>query len=112
METPDLAESIRGRLAEIHEEEHRLRTALGILEASPTATARSPRRIRAKAPAKANGANGTRDKVLSAVMAAKGPLTASGVARATGLHRSRVSTMLAKLAKDGQLTKAARGYTL
>ena len=39
-------------------------------------------------------------------------MTAGEVANATGLGRASVSTTLSKLAKSGELTKAARGYQL
>jgi DNA-binding IclR family transcriptional regulator len=38
--------------------------------------------------------------------------TAGEVATATGLGRASVSTTLSKLAKSGEVTKAARGYQL
>jgi len=39
-------------------------------------------------------------------------MTASEVADATALGRASVSTTLSKLAKAGQVTKAARGYQI
>ena len=39
-------------------------------------------------------------------------MTAGEVAAATGLARASVSTTLSKLAKAGELTKAARGYQI
>jgi hypothetical protein len=39
-------------------------------------------------------------------------MTAGEVATATGLGRASVSTTLSKLAKSGEVTKAARGYQL
>jgi len=39
-------------------------------------------------------------------------MTAGEIAAATGLGRATVSTTLSKLAKSGELTKAARGYQL
>jgi DNA-binding IclR family transcriptional regulator len=39
-------------------------------------------------------------------------MTAGEIAAATGLGRGTVSTTLSKLAKSGELTKAARGYQL
>jgi hypothetical protein len=38
-------------------------------------------------------------------------MTAGEVATATGLGRASVSTTLSKLAKSGEVTKAARGQT-
>jgi DNA-binding IclR family transcriptional regulator len=37
-------------------------------------------------------------------------MTAGEVATATGLGRASVSTTLSKLARSGEITKAARGY--
>jgi DNA-binding transcriptional regulator GbsR (MarR family) len=42
----------------------------------------------------------------------KRAMTASEVASATGLGRASVSTTLSKLAKSGEVQKAARGYEL
>jgi DNA-binding transcriptional regulator GbsR (MarR family) len=39
-------------------------------------------------------------------------MTASEVAKATGLARGTVSTTLSKLAKSGEAAKAERGYRL
>jgi hypothetical protein len=39
-------------------------------------------------------------------------MTASEVASAAGLGRASVSTTLSKLAKSGEVRKAARGYEL
>ena len=39
-------------------------------------------------------------------------MTAGEEAKATGLGRASVSTTLSRLAKSGEVTKAARGYQL
>jgi hypothetical protein len=39
-------------------------------------------------------------------------MTAGEVATATGLGRASVSTTLSKLAKSGEVSKAARGYQI
>ena len=39
-------------------------------------------------------------------------MTAAEVAKVTGIGTGTVSTMLTKMAKSGELTKADRGYTL
>jgi DNA-binding IclR family transcriptional regulator len=39
-------------------------------------------------------------------------MTASEIAKATGISASTASTLLTKMAKAGELTKAERGYTL
>jgi DNA invertase Pin-like site-specific DNA recombinase len=41
-----------------------------------------------------------------------GPMTASEIAKATGISTGTVSTMLTKMAKSGELAKAERGYRL
>ena len=49
-------------------------------------------------------------KVLDALK--NGPMTASEIAKATGIASGTASTMLTKMAKSGELTKAERGYKL
>jgi DNA-binding transcriptional ArsR family regulator len=51
----------------------------------------------------------TRKQVLDALSTNRG-MTAGEVAAATGLARGTVSTTLSKLAKNGDVTKADRGY--
>jgi len=64
-----------------------------------------------------NGAGGrtasgaTKSAVLAA-LASGNAMTASEVASAAGLGRASVSTTLSKLAKTGEVTKAARGYQI
>ena len=71
----------------------------------------APTGIRAaSAPARA-ASGATKAKVLSA-LSGNGALTAGDVANATGLGRPTVSTTLSKLAKNGELFKAERGYRL
>ena len=41
-----------------------------------------------------------------------GPMTASEIAKATGIGAASASTLLTKMAKTGELAKAERGYTL
>jgi len=63
----------------------------------------------ATAPARApRGQN--KAKVLDALK--DGPMTASEIAKATGIATGTVSTMLTKLVKTGELAKAERGYRL
>jgi CRP-like cAMP-binding protein len=50
-------------------------------------------------------------KVLEALKR-DGPMTASEVAKATGISVGTASTLLTKMAKTGELAKAERGYTL
>ena len=65
--------------------------------------------IREAAPRTAPGA--TKTAVLQALSGGDA-LTAGQVATATGLGRGTVSTTLSKLAKSGEVIKAARGYQL
>ena len=53
----------------------------------------------------------TKNAVLAALSKSEA-LTAGDVAAATGLGRATVSTTLSKLAKTGEVSKAARGYQL
>jgi predicted ArsR family transcriptional regulator len=50
-------------------------------------------------------------KILAA-LEGRGPMTASDVAKVTGIPVATVSTTLTKMAKTGELVKAERGYTL
>jgi CRP-like cAMP-binding protein len=49
-------------------------------------------------------------KVLEALK--RGPMTASEISKATGIATGTVSTLLTRLAKSGEVTKAQRGYKL
>jgi CRP-like cAMP-binding protein len=136
-EIPDvsaIAQEIKARIKQIEDQlqQHeklsdeldRLRGALSRLEGEPRslgATGRRDRKSAAKprrstprltpahAPARApRGQN--KAKVLEALE--NGPMTASEIAKATGIGTGTVSTMLTKLAKSGELAKADRGYRL
>ena len=50
-------------------------------------------------------------KILAALKGSR-PMTASEIARLTGISAATVSTTLTKMAKNGELTKAERGYRL
>jgi predicted Rossmann fold nucleotide-binding protein DprA/Smf involved in DNA uptake len=67
--------------------------------------AAKPASVPARAPRGQNKA-----KVLDALK--DGPMTASEIAKATGIATGTVSTLLTKLVKSGELAKADRGYTL
>jgi predicted Rossmann fold nucleotide-binding protein DprA/Smf involved in DNA uptake len=67
--------------------------------------AAEPASVPARAPRGQNKA-----KVLDALK--DGPMTASEIAKATGIATGTVSTMLTKLVKTGELAKAERGYRL
>jgi CRP-like cAMP-binding protein len=70
-----------------------------------------PRRQTANPPGRSQTARGqTRQQVIEYVSAHPGS-TAGDVAKALGLNRNSVATRLAQLAKSGELSKAARGYT-
>lgn len=121
---------IEGQLTQQHkltDELERLRDALTRLEGearshvstrrrnrTPTAKpATSASRARAAKPASAparapRGQN--KAKVLDALKG--GPMTASEIAKVTGIGTGTVSTMLTKMAKSGELAKAERGYEL
>ena len=113
-----------GQHQKLSDELGRLRDALSRLEGEarsrvrrdrkpttpPAATATTARAAKpASAPARApRGQN--KAKVLEALK--DGPMTASEIAKVTGIGTGTVSTMLTKMAKAGELTKAERGYRL
>jgi CRP-like cAMP-binding protein len=109
----DELERLRGALTRL-EGEARSRVSGGRGNRKPTATtAGSATRTRAAKPASAaarapRGQN--KAKVLDALK--DGPMTASEIAKATGIGTGTVSTMLTKMAKSGELAKAERGYRL
>jgi DNA-binding MarR family transcriptional regulator len=83
---------------------------------TPAASATRPARARQTAASKAatNGRTvrgGTKASVLAALTGGEA-LTAGQVATKAGLARPTVSTTLSKLAKTGEVQKAARGYRL
>jgi predicted Rossmann fold nucleotide-binding protein DprA/Smf involved in DNA uptake len=139
-EIPDvsaIAQQVKARIKQIEDqlkqqhkltdELERLRDALSRLEgearsrvstgrrnrkppAEPAGSATRSRAARpASAPARApRGQN--KAKVLDALK--DGPMTASQIAKTTGIGTGTVSTMLTKMAKSGELAKAERGYKL
>ena len=139
-EIPDvgaIAQQVKARIKHIedqlkqhhklNEELDRLRDALTRLEGgarsrvgaarrnrkpTPRPAGSAPRTAAAKpasAPARApRGQN--KAKVLDALK--DGPMTASEIAKATGIATGTVSTLLTKLVKSGELAKAERGYKL
>ena len=54
-------------------------------------------------------ASGETKRAVLAALGSGTPMTASDVAKATGLGRASVSTTLSKLAKAREITKPARG---
>ena len=81
--------------------------------ATTVAASRSPQPAEApaSAPAARTASGSTKTAVLEALTGGNA-MTAGEVATATGLGRATVSTTLSKLAKSGEVTKAARGYQL
>jgi CRP-like cAMP-binding protein len=69
----------------------------------------APRPSAAKRPTAPRGQN--QAKILEALKGSE-PMTASEIARLTGISASTASTTLTKMAKAGELTKAERGYRL
>jgi DNA-binding transcriptional ArsR family regulator len=136
--TDRLREQIQQRLDQLTHEADRLRKALAALDprspATPaTAARKAPARRTAAAPKrKAPATNrtparrtsepatraprrtapgATKASVLAA-LAGGDAMTAGQVADKTGLARPTVSTTLSKLAKNGEVQKAPRGYRI
>jgi predicted Rossmann fold nucleotide-binding protein DprA/Smf involved in DNA uptake len=112
---------------ELNDELERLRNALSRLEGEARSRASNGRRNRKPTARPAGGSTRTRAakpassraraprgqnrvKVLDALKG--GPMTASEIAKVTGVGAGTVSTMLTKMAKSGELAKAERGYRL
>ena len=76
---------------------------------APKASATKPSATKPAAKRTAQG--GTKSAVVAA-LADGNAMTAGEIATATGLGRATVSTTLSRLAKTGEVTKAARGYLL
>jgi CRP-like cAMP-binding protein len=107
----DELERLRGALSRL-EGEARSRVSSGRRNRTPAAKpAGSATRTRAAKPASAPArAPRGKAKVLDALK--DGPMTASEIAKTTGIGTGTVSTLLTKMAKSGELTKAERGYKL
>ena len=69
-------------------------------------------RGRVAQPATARAASGATKQAVLAALASGDAMTAGQVAEKAGLARPTVSTTLTKLAKSGEVTKAARGYQI
>jgi DNA-binding transcriptional ArsR family regulator len=81
----------------------------------PTEPARRPsaaKATKAPAPAPARAPRGQNKAKILGALKGRGPMTASEIAKATGIPAATVSTTLTKMAKTGELAKAERGYTL
>ena len=139
-EIPDvskIAQQVRARIKQIDDqlkqhrdltdELERLRGALSRLEGEARSRVSGARRSRKPAAKPAGGTTRTRTakparstaraprgqnkaRVLDALK--DGPMTASEIAKVTGIGTGTVSTMLTKMAKSGELAKAERGYRL
>jgi DNA invertase Pin-like site-specific DNA recombinase len=137
-EVPDvsaIAQQVKARIKHIEDqlqqhqkltdELERLRGALSRLEGESRSRVRTGRRNRKPAAKPAGSATGrikpasaparaprgqNKAKVLDALK--DGPMTASEIAKVTGIGTGTVSTMLTKMAKSGELAKAERGYQL
>jgi DNA invertase Pin-like site-specific DNA recombinase len=120
---PDLLDTIRKQidtrlnelrpLAREASDLQRVLDALNEIPAAPNADGRSPRRQADKRavsrrPRRARGDVAT---LMVEYVAAHPGSTARAVADALGLKRSSVATRLTRLAKDGRLVKARRGYS-
>jgi len=105
----DELERLRGALTRL-EGEARSRVSAGRRNRKPPASATRTRAAKpTSTPARApRGQN--KAKVLDALK--DGPMTASEIAKVTGIGTGTVSTMLTKMAKAGELAKAERGYKL
>ena len=80
---------------------------------APAATTATARRTRQPAtPSPRRTAPGATKASVLAALAGREAMTAGQVADKTGLARPTVSTTLSKLAKNGEVQKAERGYRL
>jgi hypothetical protein len=78
----------------------------------PTATTRSRAAARSRAAGRGTAPRGQNKAKILAALKESGPMTATEIARVTGISAGTVSTTLNKMAKTGELTKAERGYRL
>ena len=92
--------------------EHAVRSRLGG-ERPPAAEPTEPAKRQSAAPAtKARAPRGQNKAKILGALTGRAPMTASEIAKATGISAATVSATLAKMAKSGELAKADRGYTL
>jgi DNA-binding transcriptional ArsR family regulator len=78
----------------------------------PTPTTRSRAAARARAASRGPAPRGQNKAKILAALKDSEPMTATEIARVTGIAAGTVSTTLNKMAKTGELTKAERGYRL
>jgi CRP-like cAMP-binding protein len=79
--------------------------------AEPTARAKRPAAAE-QAPGPARAPRGHNKAKILEALKGRGPMTASEIAKATGIPAAPASTTFTRLAKTGELIKAERGYTL
>ena len=135
LEVSDIARGIKGRIREVEgqlkdhkalsDELERLKGALGRLEGGVRSRDDGRRRRqrpvtqrttapKATSPARSINARVPRGENKTKILAAltDGPKTASEIANETGIKAGTVGASLSKLAKTGEVVKAARGYAL
>ena len=115
-----IRKDIQDRLDALLSEADKLRKALQALDPRGGATPAPARRTttpssattrRARATTRRTPPGATKSRVLGALSDGDAK-TAGEVAAATGITRGTVSTTLSKLAKNGEVVKAERGYRL
>ena len=77
-----------------------------------TAAKQSHAATRPSAAKRATAPRGQNQAKIREALKGSEPMTASEIARLTGISAATVSTTLTKMAKTGELTKAERGYRL
>jgi CRP-like cAMP-binding protein len=79
-------------------------------ETTPASAGRRTRTARSASSPRRAPRGQNKAQVLDALK--DGPMTASEIAKVTGIGTGTVSTMLTKMSKSGELAKALRGYKL
>lgn len=111
---------VRSRRSDSHSTSRTATPKSARSRANATTAATAPSRQPAKAAAAsgrakssaARAAPGATKGAILAALATDSAMTAGEVAAATGLGRATVSTTLSRLAKTGEVKKAARGYQI
>jgi len=111
---------VRSRRSDSHSTSRTATPKSARSRANATTAATAPSRQPAKAAAAsgrpksstARTAPGATKSAILAALATDSAMTAGEVATATGLGRATVSTTLSRLAKTGEVNKAARGYQI
>ena len=78
----------------------------------PTATTRPRAAASSRAAGRATAPRGQNKAKILAALKESEPMTATEIAKVTGISAGTVSTALNNMAKTGELTKAERGYRL